>query len=103
VVQVQNPFALTRLACLHQGAGLTGLITRDAEMMRHLKTGAPDHAAIRAELAPVRGVGCQNAVLRVKQNMGLWQALQKRHQFGQGFHGTSLRQMTASLTYLADL
>ena len=90
VVQVQHPLALPRLARPGQRAGLTRLVTRHIEVVRHLIAGAPHHALHRAELLAIRRIGRQNSVLGVKQNMGFGQALQVGHEFRQWLHGGSL-------------
>jgi hypothetical protein len=83
VVQVQYSFALARFTRLYQGAGLACLVARHMEMVRHLVAGAPHDATLGAELAPIRRIGGQDAVLRVEQDVWLGQALQVGNQFGQ--------------------
>ena len=96
VVQVQHPFPLTGLARPRQRAGFTRLITRHRKVVRHLITGAPHHAALGTELTAVGGIRRENAVLRIKQDVRLGQALQVGHHFWQGFrnrviHGVQCR------------
>jgi hypothetical protein len=56
-------------------------------MVRDLVAGAPHDAAPGAELLPVGGVGRQDAVLRVEQDVRLGQSLQVGGEFGQQLHG----------------
>ena len=110
VVQVQDTFTLAGFAGQHQGTGLTCAVTWHAEMVRHLIAGTPNHTAFRTELASVGRVGCQDAVLGIKEDVGFRHAFQKRHEFGQGFHGVhspccvchnSLCHVADKLPYLA--
>jgi hypothetical protein len=70
-------------------------------MVGHLVAGAPDHTALRAELPAVRRIGRQDAVLRVKQNVGLGQPLQEGHEFGQRLHKVFFLDQGSLLPLLA--
>jgi hypothetical protein len=64
--------------------------------MRNLKAGASNNAMVWAELPAVSRIGRQDAVLRVKQDVGFWQAFNKRHQFWQGLHGEPFSNATVT-------
>ncbi|MCY1536443.1 hypothetical protein D9M68_719020 [compost metagenome] len=89
VVQVQHTLALARGARLRQWAGLARLVAGHGEMVRDLVAATPDHAALRAVLAPVGRVGRQDAVARVEQDVRLGQAFEKGSEFWQGFQTVS--------------
>ena len=77
VVQVQHALTLARLPGAGQRAGFTCLVTGLVKVVRHLVAGAAQHAAFGAELPLVGRIGCQDAVLRIEQDVRLGHALKK--------------------------
>ena len=85
MVQVQHTLSLARRLGACERARLTRLVTRHIKVMRHRKTRAPHYVAAHGrKLLPVSPVGRHDAVLAVKQNVRLGEAVEKRHQFGRG-------------------
>ena len=70
MVQVQHAFALARLQALAERTGLAGLVARHRVVMRDLVAAAADDVVGSGAL-PVRGVGGEDAVLAVEDDIGL--------------------------------
>jgi hypothetical protein len=82
VVQVQHALALARQARARQRAGLAGLVARLAVAVRDLVAGAADEFGVSAMQLAVGGVGGDDAVLRIAQDMRLGQAVEKTGEIG---------------------
>ena len=108
VVQVQVSLTLARLAGLLARAGLTGLVARNLEVVRHLVAGAPDHRMLRTELLAIGRIGRQDAVLGIAQDVRFGQPFEKGRELGQGSGSVyghvkhSLCQRWQFLPFMAD-
>jgi hypothetical protein len=81
---MHHPLPLPGFQAMGQRAGLAGLVARHRIVMGHLEALASDQVVRPPAVGPVGGIGRQDAVTAVAQDVGLGQGLQEGDQFGQG-------------------